>query len=71
MKKILLFTIPFHGYENIIMEFMRKKGYQVDFFDCGKEEYKKARKIRNPFLRLWNNIYLKKFKNCKRNQCLK
>ena len=59
MKNILLCTPSFHGYEKILIKFLKMKGYNVDFFDFSKEKYREARKIKNPFLKLWNNIYLK------------
>lgn len=63
MKKIFLFGGKLHGYEKIIINNFINKGYEVTFFDYNsKDKYKKARKIKNPFLNLYNNIFLKKFK---------
>lgn len=63
MKKIFLFGGKLHGYEKIIIDNFTNKGYEVIFFDYNsKNKYKKARKIKNPFLNLYNNIFLKKFK---------
>ena len=60
MEKILLCTPKFHGYEEIIINYLRIKGFKVDFFDYTHKKYKEARKIKNPFLSLWNNVYLRK-----------
>lgn len=63
MKKIFLFGGKLFGYEKIIIDNFIKKGYEVTFFDYNsKDKYKKARKIKNPLLNLYNNIFLKKFK---------
>lgn len=63
MKKILLILPYAYGYEDYVIENLRKNNYQVIIFDIKKEKYRKARKIKNPFLRLYNDKYLKKYKN--------
>lgn len=59
MKNILLCIPTFYGYEKILIKFLKEKGYNVDLFNSSEKKYQEARKIKNPFLRLWNNIYLK------------
>lgn len=63
MKKILLMISPTHNYEIKIIEELEKNGYQVEVFDIFSSKYGNARKIKNPFLRLYNDKYLKKYKN--------
>lgn len=62
MKKILLMISKTFGYEIKIKEELEKQGYKVDYFDALNPKYGKARKIKNPFVRLYNDKYLKKFK---------
>lgn len=61
-KKVLLMINKAYGYENRIKEELKKQGYEVEFFDISSSKYSKARKIKNPFLRIYNDKYLKKFK---------
>lgn len=64
MKKILLITCNWGiGYENKIIEELQKQGYHVVTFNPNSEKYRKARKIKNPFLKIYNDQYLKKYKN--------
>lgn len=60
MKKILLCIPAFNGYENLLIEKLKNRDFRVELFNYSEEKYQKARKIKNPFLRLWNNIYLKR-----------
>lgn len=62
MKKIFLLSAELYGYEKVIIENFLKMGYKVDFLDYSKKNYKKAREISNFFIRLYNDIYLRKYK---------
>lgn len=62
MKRILLITTKTYGYGDIIIAELEKKGYIVDYFDIFQTRYKNARKIKNIFIRLYNDQYLKKIK---------
>lgn len=60
MKKVLLCCKEFFGYELKIIDELKKQGYFVEFFEW-ENFYLKNRKIKNPILRLINNLYYKKF----------
>lgn len=61
--KVLLMTGMLFGYEKLIIKEIENLGYEVDFFNYELDnKYKKARKIRNPLLNLYNNLYLRKVK---------
>lgn len=62
MKKVLLCCKEFFGYEVKIIDELKKQGYTVEFFEW-ENFYLKNRKIKNPILRLINNVYYKKFTN--------
>ncbi len=62
MKKIFLLSATLYGYEKVIIENFFKIDYGVDFLDYSKKNYKKAREISNFFVRLYNDIYLRKYK---------
>ena len=49
-------------YENRIIFELKQRGYDITFIDLELPRYNDARKIKNPFVRLYNNKYLKKFK---------
>lgn len=61
--KVLLMTGMLFNYEKKIIKKIEEKGHEVFFFNYElNDKYKKARKIKNPFLNLYNNIYLRKIK---------
>lgn len=62
MKKILLMIQNINHYEERIINELNNQGYKVEVFDVLNPKYSKARKIKNPFLRLYNDKYLKKYK---------
>lgn len=62
MKKILLMQYEFLEYDKVIIEGLKSQGYTLIIFNLSEEKYKKARKIKNPFLRIYNDKYLKKYK---------
>lgn len=61
MGKILLITTKLFGYEKLIIEELKRNGYEVDFFDYALD--KRARDKINPFLKILNNIYYRRLKN--------
>lgn len=62
MKKILLMQYEFLEYDKVVIEELKSQGYTLTIFNLDEEKYKKARKIKNPFLRIYNDKYLKKYK---------
>lgn len=62
MKKILLILNKLYGYELKIKEELERQGYIVEFFDFLNPKYKRARQIKNPLMKLFNNLYLRKYK---------
>jgi len=61
-KKVLLMISRMFDYENRIIFELKQRGYDITFIDLELPRYNDARKIKNPFVRLYNNKYLKKFK---------
>lgn len=61
-KHILLMISRMFDYEKKIVYELEQRGYDVTFIDLELQKYSEARKIKNPFIRLYNNKYLKKFK---------
>lgn len=72
MKKIFLCSSKLNNYENKIISELKKQGYEVEFFDY-HSFYEKNKKIKNIFLRVWNNLFYKNFsdKHFKREKVAK
>lgn len=59
MNRVFLCMIKLHGYEKKIITELEKQGYQVEY--CDYEEYiRQNKKIKNPILRLINNLYFRR-----------
>ena len=63
MKKVLLLVFNIGGYEKQIINRLERIGYNVLIINFSLERYRKARKIKNIFLRIYNDQYLRKYKN--------
>lgn len=69
MKKILLLTTSLYGYEEIIINYLKKKNYNVKIINYSDRKYVEKRKIKNPFLKFFNNVFYRKIgKNLKNLQ---
>lgn len=60
--KILLMIQNVYSYGDKIIEELEKQGHNVEIFDISLSKYERARKIKNPFIRIYNDRYLKKYK---------
>lgn len=66
MEKVLLLTTSLYGYEEIIINCLKKKNYNVKIINYSDKKYVEKRKIKNPFLKIINNIFYRKIgKNLK------
>lgn len=49
MKRLLLITVPMGGYEQEVIQSLRRKGFEVDYF-------KEGSKIHRDYLKLWQRL---------------